>query len=500
MKRVKGVSIMFITTILLMSVVLWGISHTFIAKAATVFPEGSTIGGIHIGGKTSDEAVSLVLDEIENWKKEGELTVRFAGQRVIIPYESITFDIQHTVKELEEKVKKSWYEIFKKASPRQIPLNVSVTLNEEILSQLGEFVDIKQTKTRIEQAASLLGEHEIEGVHTTDALLTEEVIAETTWTIPGDEQYLQLLIDKINGFEIPTNTRFSFNEQVANRVSHFGQKEGNFIASMLYTLVLQSNLEVVERTSQGEIPSYAEAGLEAYVQPDQNIDLVLYNPGPTSYKISVQQADTKLHMAVLSIPVNTSAHYTIENETDVKFPILVRYDNELKPGHVQVLQEGQKGKRVEVYKIIQDKNGNVLSKERIARDFYLPKPKVVLKSPVAEDVESKASDENDLTQITEMLTNHEKQTELLQENLKDMELTEEQLDELCSFIINRVSDTDEMNIPFLDNLADKALADLVDSDILGDKEMSDEERLGWLILVGLLSRTDDQEQQTSSLE
>lgn len=463
MKRVKVVFIILLTAILVVSGFVLGGTNSSIAKAATVFPEGSKIGGVDVGGKTPDESVTLILQEIEQWKNESKFVVTLTGQKVTIPYESIKFDIKGSVEELEGMVKKKWYEFFKKAKPQQIPLKVQVTLDENVISQLGESVDVEQTVKLIEEVVSYLGEHEIEGIMTAEALLIEEVIAEESWTIPEDFLHLSFFIDEINGLEIPANTQFSFNEQVANEVSHFGQEEGNFVASMIYSLVLQSNLELVERVSQGEIPSYSEAGIEAYVNPKKNIDFVIYNPGPTSYKFSAEQVGTELNMKLLSPPVQTSHSYTIENETDVKYQTIVRYDADLKPGHYQVLQEGQNGKRVEVYKTNRDENGAVVSNDLIARDFYLPQPKIVLKAPVTEeeitDLENGKISENDLSKIQEILGNSENQNGIdggLQIP-EDLELNDEEIAVLLPLILKNMGLTDEL----INELTEEELAVLL---------------------------------------
>lgn len=513
MKRVKALIIMVITTIFIIGGFVWGLTNSTIAKAATAFPEGSTIAGINVGGITSDEALTLLLDEIDRWKNEGDLLVNIAGQKISIPYESIKFNVQDSIKELERKVEKRWYEFFKKAQAQQIPLSVEVTLDEDIVAQMEESVDVKQTIKLIEKTVSFLGDHEIEGVLSSETLLTEEVIAETTWTIPEDYKYIQLFIDCLNGLEIPANTNFSFNEQVSKEISHFNQKEANFIASMIYSLALSSNLQIVERESQGEIPSYSQAGLEAYVNPNKNIDLVVYNPGPTSYKFSVKQTDTELNMALLSPPVNTNHEYSIEKEIDVKYQTIVRYDDDLKPGHEQVIEPGQNGKRVEVYKKNYASDGTFISKELVARDFYLPKPKIVLKAPVTDDAtgEPGTDQEDDLSFIDEILNSEGEKNETGDSTQvsEDKKLTKEQMTKLIMFLLKNMTGADEESIENPDDknlqekLTEQALDKLIGTNLESDSEgqegqaiedLTEEELnqlLGMLFLLGLLNGMDD---------
>ena len=94
MKRTKALSIILITAIFIIGGLVWSMTGSPVAKAATVFPEGSSIGGVSVGGRTPEEALSIVVDEVERWKNESELRISVPGKQISIPYESIKFDIK----------------------------------------------------------------------------------------------------------------------------------------------------------------------------------------------------------------------------------------------------------------------------------------------------------------------------------------------------------------------------------------------------------------------
>ena len=162
---------------------------------------------------------------------------------------------------------------------------------------------------------------------------------------------MEELVDVMDGMVIAPESSFSFLDSVAGKASHFGEDEGNFIASMFYGLALQSPLEIIERHSQGKMPPYSQPGIEVAVSEKRDKDLIVYNPGPNEVEIAAQVTGNTLEMSLYSANNGMIYEYRIENEKDINYRTIIRYDDELTPGHHQVLQNGQAGKRLEVYKI-----------------------------------------------------------------------------------------------------------------------------------------------------
>lgn len=158
--------------------------------------------------------------------------------------------------------------LFTKSEPQQLPLTVSVDVTDELLDKFGNSIDVKKTVQLIENTISYLGQHKITAVSSNqnDA---EVAIAETSWEIPSDYLFMDELLEELNRISIPANSSFSYLESIADKVSYYSEAEGNFVVSMLYALLLQTNVEFVERHSQGIIPSYSEPGIEAKVSKNE---------------------------------------------------------------------------------------------------------------------------------------------------------------------------------------------------------------------------------------
>lgn len=376
MKQLKHGKIASFLLFVFVIILSFGLGTSLVTQAATSFPHGSQIGGLDVGGKTPEEVISFLTNEVEKWKNEGNMTLITKESYVEIPYSVIRFHIEESVEKLEQSVKKPWYAFFLKQEPQKIPLEVQVDrtwLEENFTTG----IDIQLVARSIEETASYLGDHTVDLRNTTHQDV--KVITEISWEAPADFHFLDQFIKQIDGLEIPANGTFSFLENVAERVTHYNAKEANFFASMLYTLALQSPLNIVERHSQREIPNYAEAGLEALVQKHKDKDLILANLSQVSYKFEANRDGNVVTLALKAMELPTTYEYKRENIEEVQFRTIIRYDKDLLPNHEQVIQEGKNGTRVEVYKIKKSPDGSVLAKEFVSRDFYLPTPKIVVK-------------------------------------------------------------------------------------------------------------------------
>lgn len=165
-----------------------------------------------------------------------------------------------------------------------------MNITDEELSEWPNHIDKVKTIDNIETTASYLGEHNIQAV-LTEANEQNDVMAEASWNIPKDYIFLDELVEELNGKKITPGNSFSFLQQVANEVSYFREDDGNFIVSMLYSLLLQTNVEIIERHSQRVIPAYSKAGIEAKVSQTDDKDFVVSNPGTYIYTIHAEKTD-----------------------------------------------------------------------------------------------------------------------------------------------------------------------------------------------------------------
>ena len=406
MSRMKRLMALFFSFIIVISAATISFGTPHIANAAFTIPDGSTVGGIDVGGMTVDEAKDILSDKINEWKNQSDMTIESPTEILTIPSEDIQYDLNQTMDQLLEKTKTPWYAFFIKKKSVDLPLVVKVNITDEELSEWPNHIDKVKTINNVETTASYLGEHNIQAV-LTEANEQNDVIAEASWNIPKDYIFLDELVEELNGKKITPGNSFSFLQQVANEVSYFREDDGNFVVSMLYSLLLQTNVEIIERHSQRVIPVYSKAGIEAKVSQTDDKDFVVSNPGPYIYTIQAEKNGSKLKMAILSAPQKTKYQYKIENKEDIHYRTIYRYKKDLQPCCKRVIQNGVNGQRVEVYRVSVAENGAELSRELISTDFYLPVPEIILLAlPSSENQNNNANNENDQTNSDDTNTNN----------------------------------------------------------------------------------------------
>ncbi|WAA08870.1 VanW family protein [Fervidibacillus albus] len=387
MQNKKTVFLVLILTLALISTIV-----LFFKNSESTFPEGSTIGGIDVGDKTEEEAINLLSETIGQWKQEPLQLSTLTGI-IRIPTDAIQFDIDSSIHLLKEQIEKPWYLFFKKVEGKQIPLAVTVQFEED-LEQFENAIDVDQTIERIRQTASYLGKSEIEAVQL--EIPEESLIAETSWQIPENNHFTDLFVAELNNVTIESGEIFSFLDTVVEQVSHYNEEEGNFIASVLYSVFLKTNVQILERHSQGVIPTYSEAGIEARVSEEEQLDLMVKNTGSTQITIQAEQKNNEVTIRILSTEAEKTYTYRVENEIDVQYPTIKRYNKQLDPDEERIIQNGMDGKRVDVYRI---STSNDTDSEHMSRDYYPPTPKIIAVG--FRDEETSANDENDASPTME---------------------------------------------------------------------------------------------------
>lgn len=208
---------------------------------------------------------------------------------------------------------------------------------------------------------------------------------------------LELAAQKINGKVIMPGEEFSFNKIVGKRTVEAGYKDAAIyadggvvdglaggicqISSTLYNSVLLANLQITERRNHSFTTSYAPAGRDATVVWGTS-DFRFINSrsypikieatverGIAEFKIHGMQEETEYEVRIL--PVRTqSIPYATTYEED---PTII-------PGQQVIKQAGHSGCKVTTYKEL-IVNGEIVSKEPISNDTYLPMRTIIKVAP-----------------------------------------------------------------------------------------------------------------------
>lgn len=181
----------------------------------------------------------------------------------------------------------------------------------------------------------------------------------------------------------------SFNETTGPREKKFGYKEATVIiegdftpgvgggvcqtSTTLYNALLLANVTILERSHHSIPAKYVKFGQDAAVSYGY-MDLKFRNDFDYPIYINSRVAGDRIYFYIYGD--RNAKDYTVRIDSETIETIVPKeetiVDNSLEPGTKEVVQRGRTGYKVNTYKSI-IRNGKVISKDLITRDFYKPR-------------------------------------------------------------------------------------------------------------------------------
>lgn len=338
--------------------------------------DGSTIAGVNVSGMKEKEIKRALNKAIKKWRSE-PIVITDGNSRLEIDSAQIQFDVEGTISEYSNLVDKPWYEFWKK--DRVVHISLHVMPNEEIKNEIAKFAAWKTDETydQLINAVSFLKGPEIEPVTNDLSNYENERLSLVIEEIPNDLAGVKDLTDTLNNYVVNPDETFSLMEVIKEKLGNANSETLNFIASVLYSAVLETEYEIVEHHQQSSLPTYIDPGREAQVSMEHNEDLKFRNNSGHVGLIKMSIKDNKIKVEIYSDVKNKNVTVTIDEEY-VKKRTITRYSREFAAGESKLIQSGEDGIRVVVYRTI---SGDGETKdERIGRSYYPPKNRIVVTS------------------------------------------------------------------------------------------------------------------------
>lgn len=371
----------WMTGVALASVFAFSIAgNPAVASASTGDQNGSTLGGIPIEGLDEKEAKALINDEIKTWMDGGNLKLKSKYETYEIPRSVFKFHVEASWNDFRDQTKRSWSTFFLKPDRTDVPL--TVTVNKRTVD-LPSRMDQERTLDRAKEVASMLGEEGPSIVYLEKAETMLQPVSSINYKIPSGTNAAALvqLVENLNGKTIKPDSTFSLLKTV-KLPSELKERtqELDFLATALFELSLSTDMTIAEHHSQNELPEYAKPGMEASVNKELNENLILVNGDGRSYKIAGDVFGDTMEMSLQAIPMEESYAIQVENEQPITSRIVYRYNPSLPPGMEQTEEQGEDGKKVDIYRIHKAADGTMIDKKLVRRASYLPKPQIVMTS------------------------------------------------------------------------------------------------------------------------
>lgn len=345
----------------------------------------STIGGIEISVKKESEIQAILADSIAEWRMQ-PMTVKGQAGKIEIPAEMLRFNVKETVTTYLEAINTPWYKPWMKAPIVHLPLLVESTeeMDKKISGNL--FFKTEETTEAILAHASLLKETEVIPEELT---IHKDMMSRTAFEIQevhGNQANLSAFVDQLDGLLLAPDEVFSFLEKMDDVTGINDFETRQFFASVLYSVVLQSETKIMERHSQNKIPSYLQPGVEVDVNARLNQDFAFQNSSESPMLFAASIDNRHLLIELYTVNSNANVSYSIV-ETEIKPRTIYRLSSTVQSGQEKVIQNGSNGYRVIVYKTFYDEVSGYDVDEEISRDFYPPVHKVIAVASLEEIVQ-----------------------------------------------------------------------------------------------------------------
>ena len=218
--------------------------------------------------------------------------------------------------------------------------------------------------------------------------LFKDVLGEYTTNVSGSsvrKNNVRLAGEKCNVILLP-GEEFSYNQTVGKRTKENGfgeagaylngetvQEVGGGVcqtSSTLYNAVVLANLKVTKRSNHTYISSYVPIGRDATVSWG-GPDFKFKNNRDYPIKIEASYAKSKLTCKIIGTDVDGSyVKFTSEKTGDVGFNTKYENDDTIPEGQQVTRTAGSNGGRAVSYRLVYDKNGNLISKTKEANSYY----------------------------------------------------------------------------------------------------------------------------------
>ncbi|UED81535.1 VanW family protein [Lysinibacillus sp. CD3-6] len=358
--------------------------------------DGSTIGGVLVKNLDEDAMEVAIQEAIRVWQ-DTPITVEGGGVTATVDPKMLVFDVASSVAEYRTLTDKPWFAFWE--GKRTVHLPLQVIGDEQLIKQL-ESMGVWEAETTLNEViaqASYLNKHSIEATVADTTSMEAERLALSIEQIPTNAKGVLALVNTLNDYIIAPNEPFSLLNVLGEKVEEANSEGVNFVASLIYHTVLQTEFEILERHAQDKKMDYLQQGLDAAVNSVLNKDLqfINYATQPTKLKLMIENDTLKVEL--LAQTKEKEITVRVSKDKIVQPRIITRYSKDLAMGQEEIIQNGQEGVRVEVYRSIVE---NGISKEElVSRDYYAPINRIVVQSsrqPDVSDGTSNTSNDADL--------------------------------------------------------------------------------------------------------
>ena len=318
------------------------------------------------------ELTPWISNEITAWTEQAVAGLQNSAPYLQVTAEDFQFDVNQSVEQYLDKADVPWYAFWKRSQEVHQPL--VVTLSDRLVTAIDADTayDMNSSIEELKLKASVLSTEPIQlvGSSVTTADMERVGFVNVQTGLPAAE--LNTVVELLNQKSLPSQEIFSLIEALEQGATPISEQTANFVASMLYITVLQTEFDLVERHSQGMVPSYTTLGLEAMVSEKLNRDLKFKNTFDTPVIIQASNSAGTFLIEFLTLNPDSTTSYEVGSREEIEPKRIERLVADLAYGRERQVETGRSGWRVVTYRTITSDSGSFETQEIVARDYYPP--------------------------------------------------------------------------------------------------------------------------------
>jgi len=350
------------------------VSFEYNGDKALAAPKGSTIGNVSIENLSKEEMKKQLNAAVDTWQSS-EILITFGEKEILLTGEDFKFDINASIRQYELSIEKPWYAFWEKK--RIVHESLIVEANPTLKEKIENQTNLKDENliTQILEAASYLKSSPIKvAVKDISIDQAERISFETIALSESQTAEISKIVAQLNGFIIEPEKEVSFNELIANASNN--ESVMTIVASALYSAVVQSSFEILERHQANEIPTYVNPGYEAAVNPIFKKDLRFVSHSKVPAKIVATVNSGELKIELYSLRGNPKVSVFEEDKKNVKPRTIYRYSSYLEEGEREIAQQSESGLQLVIYRTVTNDDGNEKI-ELISQNYYAPQNEII---------------------------------------------------------------------------------------------------------------------------
>ncbi|SFE70450.1 G5 domain-containing protein [Alteribacillus iranensis] len=347
-------------------------AYQTVANPEERLPEETLVNGVDVGGMKVSDAEEVLRERIEEWKVRSGIAFIMFDERVMFDSQAIDFMVSDTVNNARSGEDVSMVARIPKGA-------VQSSLQQFTYENMHEKVDIDKLITTLVEHIDFnrtdIQQVDIGSFFTKPHQLTSTVINEVTVKSETLPSYAIEWAEQLDGYEIQAQSEFSLIQALEEQGAVlFDDPALDMLASAVFQLLRETNFVLGERHIHHQLPSHADLGDDADVQPPDK-DLRFYNPNIYPYDIHVQATGGQYRVSLSGYPFLFDYYVVNKKEETISPRTVVRFDSDRLPGDRQLISNGREGHYTELVRETKNE-GTLIEKELLSQDYYAPKHKV----------------------------------------------------------------------------------------------------------------------------